>query len=354
MLLITLHHFSLWGRGGYADTLINNRQTVQAFQTLIFLPIGDIGVYCFAMITGFYLAGKSVSSSKSFKKIGKIYLQMYFYCMIFLILGLHFHLPLNNYPNAIDPLMPFNRIPNILMSLMPITFKHYWFVTDFILLMLFVPYINRCLNGLEQKKFLKLLIIMIVSTGIFPLLNNNIVSETVGLGILMTSYMIGFYIKQFLVVKRYKLPIGLSLLIVNTAIIYAVTFYDIVFLKYRYIRIYTGIFALLAAMGLFLIFISLKPNYNILIDSVAKHMFAVYLVTENIFVIKPLWKLFSFENIQNLTKVNFYGFVSVVGIMLVICAIDAIREQIFNVIYKTARVGFKIFAKLELSNKQSI
>nr|WP_269083217.1 acyltransferase family protein [Companilactobacillus kimchiensis] len=331
MLLITLHHFSLWAQGTRSDRLILQGKVGDAFKSLIYLPLGDIGVYIFVMITGFYLGGKVISNKKSIKKVLMIYAQLYFYNLLFLIVGLHYHLPLNNFPKLSDPLNPFNRIPNVMMSIFPIAFNHYWFVTAFVLLMLLTPYINQVLIKIDKKSMELLLAILIISNGLFPLLNNNVASETVGLGIVVTSYVVGAFIRRFIPKNPKMFLIGTLLLFTNTALIYLVAYYDIIVLKNRYIKIYTGLFALLAAAGLFLIFINFKPNYNFYINNIARHIFAVYLITENIFIINPLWKYFTFDQVTNLYLLNVYGFLSVVVIMIGACTLDILRSNIFRI-----------------------
>lgn len=357
MLLITLHHFSLWGQGDRADKLITNGHLIDAFKSLIYLPLGDIGVYIFVMITGFYLGNKIVTNGQSLRKSVNIYGKLYFYSVIFLFIGLSYHLPLDNFPNLRDPLMPFNHVPNILMSVFPIVFNHYWFVTAFVLLMLIVPYLNIVLNRIDKRQIQILLFISIVSTSIFPLLNNNVASESVGLGVVVTAYIIGMYIKKFCSLGKSSFGIGMLFAIINIILIYVITYYDITILKYRYIRIYTGFFALMSAVGIFLIFVSLKPRFNFILNKLAKHIFAVYLITENIFVIKPLWKMFSFNNITDLIKVNVFGLMAVLAIMLCACCIDIIRSQIFRMLSSLVTVtkqGIILFKAYVMSNNKKV
>ncbi|MQS52644.1 acyltransferase family protein [Companilactobacillus mishanensis] len=346
IVLITLHHFSLWGQGERSDLLLKSGKAIDAFKLLIYLPLGDIGVYAFVMITGFYIGGGTQSLDKSRFRAFKIYSQAYFYSLLFLAIGLHYRWPLNNFPNIVDPLMPLNHAPNILMSVMPILFNHYWFITAYILLMLFLPIINKGLGGLNKGEFKYVLAIMIVICSIFPLLKNNVASESVGLGIVITSYAIGMYIRKFVKLKPILILKALILLLVNLLIIYSVSFYDIVYLKFRYINIFTGFFALMAAVGLFVVFISLKPRYSSSINKLASHMLAVYLITENIFVIKQLWKFVSFKNIADYKLVNLYGFLSVLLIMLICYAIDLVREKIFAV-SKYIFIRFKYYFRGE-------
>lgn len=330
MLLITLHHFSLWGQGQRSDQLILNGKLIESFQALAYLPLGDIGVYSFVMITGFYLGNKIVSDKYVYSKIKNMYVEVVFYDLLFLSIGLSYHLPLDNFPNLRDPLVLFNSIPNVMMSFFPIIYNHYWFVTAFVILLLLIPYLNRLLNLCTRLETLYLVSILIVVCGVFPLFNNNVASESVGLGVILTSYIIGSYCRRFILKNKKNLLIGFLLLLINILVIYMVMFYDITVLKYRYIKIYTGFFAMMASTGLFLIFVNIKPFWSPIINSFSSHIFSVYLITENIFVIKILWSIFNFHNTNDLVMVNVYGFISVILIMILSFFIDTARCFLFS------------------------
>lgn len=353
MLFITLHHFSLWGQGNRSDALMESGQGLQAFKAMIYLPLGDIGVYAFVMITGFYLGAKEISNKSSIKKALSVYSQLYFYSFIFLIIALFMGLSMNDYPDLIDPIFPIQNSSNIFKALLPVSFNEYWFVTAYILLMLFLPYINRALHGLNRNNMFNLLVIVIVSTGIFPLLKNSVASETLGLGILIASYLMGMYIRKFVPISRKNMMLGIILFIVNMAIIYGVSMYNFAILHNRYLDIYTGFFAIMAATGLFLFFVNIKPRHSKVINQIAKHMFSVYLITENIFVVRILWTYFHFSNVKSLKLVNLYGLLAVIAIMIACYLIDNIRALIFVSIKNLYIKANLHYSKAHISEQES-
>ncbi|MFC6323310.1 acyltransferase family protein [Companilactobacillus baiquanensis] len=317
MLFITLHHFSLWAQGPRSDALIASNQLTNAFYSLFYLPLGDIGVYAFVMITGFYMGANDYNEEKTFKKALNVYLQLYFYSFLFLMMAV-----IKNWSLTEDS--------RLFKSLLPFIFNHYWFVTAYILLMLFIPYINKAIMNLTKRRFVYLLIILIGSCSIFPLINNNVASESVGLGILITAYLIGTFIRRFVdTSNKINYLIGIGLFLVNLSIIYGKMYFDIIVSKNRYTNIYTGFFALICSIGLFLIFVSMKSHYSSIINQLAKHVFAIYLITENIFVLPKLWSRFYFSDLNNLVKVNLFGFLSVILIMLGCYLIDLVRSEVF-------------------------
>lgn len=322
MLFITLHHFSLWAQGGRSDYLIAHNHLWSAFWSLFYLPFGDIGVYIFVMITGFYLGTKDITIKQSIGKTLKVYVEVYFYSLLFLILAL-----------VQGPV----KINKLWQSIMPVTFNQYWFISGYVILMLLVPFINRSLTNWKKNQFVYLLIIMAIICGIFPLVDNDIASQSVGLGILLTAYLFGVFIAKFVHRNNWNYVIGLSLFLVNTIIIYLIMYYQILLTKDRFTNIYTGIFALLAAWGLFLIFINFKPGFHVLFNQFARHVFAVYLITQNVFVLKPLWSNFHLKQIHDLTSVNLYGLGIVLAIMIACYLIDMVRSAIFKLISLIAK-----------------
>lgn len=318
MLFITLHHFSLWAQGGRSDYLIAHNHLWSAFWSLFYLPLGDIGVYVFVMITGFYLGTRDISINRSIKKTLKVYAEVYFYSILFLVLAINWQSPVKS-----------NKI---WQSLMPVTFNQYWFVSGYVILMLLIPFINRSIRSLTKKQFGYLLVIMSTICGIFPLVDNNIASESVGLGILLTAYLFGAFVSKFIHRNWWNFLVGFVLFTINTVVIYIIMYYQIQLTRDRFTNIYTGIFALLAAFGLFLIFINFKPGFHVLFNQVARHMFSVYLITQNVFVLKALWSNFYFRELNNLVQVNINGLGVVLLIMLACYLMDIVRALIFKLI----------------------
>nr|WP_125675256.1 acyltransferase family protein [Companilactobacillus keshanensis] len=229
------------------------------------------------------------------------------------------------------------KSPKLWQSLMPMTFNQYWFVTGYLILILLVPFINQSVQNLTKRQFIYLLIIVTIICGIFPLVNNDIATQSVGLGVLLAVYLFGVFVAKFIHRSSWNYVIGLLLFTVNTLVIYIIMYFEIILTKDRFTNIYTGVFAMLAALGLFLIFTNFKPVFHVIFNQVARHIFAVYLITQNVLVLKPLWKNFQFKSMHDLVNVNLSGFVAVLEIMVVCYLIDIIRLAIFRIIIRVSR-----------------
>lgn len=114
MIFIISSHFSLYGN--WAD---KNKYIISTMQ---FQPLGQIGVYLFVMISGYFLSTRSIDFKDAGRRImplwEKTILYSIFACIIAIILRL----------DSIN-------IKAILKSFLPISLNKYWFMTSFILLM---------------------------------------------------------------------------------------------------------------------------------------------------------------------------------------------------------------------------
>ena len=131
VILIIAHHYSV--HGNWLDKVCG-----LTFNNAIidFLAIGGkIGVSCYLLITGYF----SVKSTFNIKKIFKLVFEVLFYSIgIFIIFNL-FNINILNIDSSI-----------ILKSFFPITYSLYWFITLYIILYIFSPYLNKLIFSLKK------------------------------------------------------------------------------------------------------------------------------------------------------------------------------------------------------------
>ncbi len=128
MFLIMLHHASYHGygmRGGLVTDL--------------FVFGGGVGVNCFVFITGYYM----VQSHMTLAKVLKIWISVLMYSCGICFLVYAFM------PSGGD-VSP----AHMQKFLLPISNGCYWFVTAYIILMLFSPFLNRFLLSLDKRALL--------------------------------------------------------------------------------------------------------------------------------------------------------------------------------------------------------
>lgn len=144
----------------------------------IYQVLVKFGVNCFIIITGYFLIDSKFNRKKLLKLIGEVL----FYSWTILI-GV---LILTN--QKID-------FKSILRCVFPVTYSHYWFVTNYVILYLLSNYINKFLLNLTQREYRTLMIILLVIWCIIP----SVLFGKIGFSNLdwfILLYMIGAYIKN--------------------------------------------------------------------------------------------------------------------------------------------------------------
>ena len=272
MILIFLWHYVYWG---IRDISINSLSNRLLFD---FISLGGrIGVNIFILISSWFL----IESKFSIKKLIVLILKVKIYAIGFLLVAFLLKENLS--------------VKWIVISLFPILFKEYWFITCYIMLYLFFPYLNLILIRLKKNELKSLLILLIL---IFCILQTFIgtrlfYSEFIWFIVL---YFIVFYIKKYCIIKEKKFFLKASI------IIYIIIFIGTEIVKYFNLRIYLtseySVTGLIFSLMIFLYFLQINIEYNKLINFISSGMLTVYLIHENIFGRSIVW-----ERILRISKI---------------------------------------------------
>lgn len=215
--------------------------------------------FAYPAIHIFVLAGSYFMLDKAPKKetIIYIYAQTWLVCITGLIL-------------CIIMKFPMNKIC-IIQSIIPFFGRAYWFVTDYILLIFFSPYLNILISNIEIKKLFKL-------TGIFLIVISfcQIFLGFIGwkqnysnIGLFIFLYLVAACIKNDKIYLKNKM-IGWALWIASF-IALILSWIGIMFLQNRggvlqnkemYFYQYWSPFVIMEAIGMFIIFLNIKPKNN--------------------------------------------------------------------------------------------
>lgn len=141
------------------------------------------GVNCYALITGYVCCDRTFK----YERVVTLWFQIIFYTLGSLLLVLLFS------PHVI-------RFENVLKSFFPVLTVQYWYVTAYVGLFFFIPFLNALGRQLAKSQFQYLLITVFVLFSVVPTLLHRDVFPVEGgysvwwLGIL---YMLGMYIKKY-------------------------------------------------------------------------------------------------------------------------------------------------------------
>ena len=339
MILIIFHHFVVHGMFG-TDIALTNFNT---YILLFMVMFGKLGVVIFILISAYFMIETKITLRKFLVLGGEVY----FYSFLFLAIG-------------IILLTPSSISVEILgQSLLPISHSGYWFITCYIILILFSPLMNKGIKSLSEKMLLKVILVAVILWSVFPTFippmtaypvqmvysGNNF--QYTPLIWFFVIYLIGSYIRLYLDIdklKTNKLIIGLVASILITYI--GTLFFGYIDLTSKaYIwwslpiegimknSLFTGVYAenkffiLIASLCLFLLFLKRKEFSNKYINFLAGSALGVYLIHENTIVSNLLlWKTLDLPSYYNCPYLVLIGIILVAIIYIVCSGIDIIRR----------------------------
>ena len=243
-----------------------------------------VAVNVYVLITGYFMCESSMKVSRLLEIICQVLWYTLLIPAVLVLLG------------VVD-VRSFN-LYDILHFVFPIHMKHYWFVTAYVILMLFVPFLNVAIRHLNQKQLMFTTILMTVyQTLPKSILPVKFVDDDAGNGVLwlICLYLIAAYI------RKYGIPFFSSfkkslLCYVSGA---CVMFLSLIVMRFVYFRLdafgesisfgyhYNHILCLFAAVALFYAVKhwQLKDGaVSRLIGKAAPYTFGVYLLHEHILV----------------------------------------------------------------------
>lgn len=333
MFLIVLYHVIYHGH------VIEN--STGLFKTLIefILFISLMHVNLFVLLTGYFQVGNKFS----FKKIWSIINSCLFYKIIFLILfaGLG--------------LITVNKTL-IIREVSLLNIDDYWFVKNYLFLYCLSPFLNKLANSLSKKEYGYMLIALTLIFSLIPYLSGNRAFSNDGFTLynFIYLYLIGAYLRLYSVKENYlfkNMTADLFILIMIILFILSNIFNYSIFLSTKLLMVdgtvakeifgginvmsnlYSNPFIIFESVVFFLIFSVLDIQSKI-INSVSKLTFGVYLIHDNIFLSKYLYKWLKIDNgpIESFSFI-INIFVSTILIFLVCAIIEYIRQFIFKFIY---------------------
>ncbi|WP_459127774.1 acyltransferase [Latilactobacillus curvatus] len=315
MLLIIIHHFSVHTNWNFTPGLYFSKVFIE------FLSIGGkIGVNCFILITGYFM----VTKTAKFKAVLKIWKTTLFYSISLFFIFYFFST--NNF-----------SLTAIRISFMPVLSSSYWFVTAYICIYLFSPYMNILLNNISKPDYQKFIILQFIifsivatftRTGMF--INELLWGEFI--------YSLGAYAKLHLQFKqttqRLSLYFFISIILTLLSIVvldYLSSYFHLISGKEHFVFSNSqGFFPLISSALLFLIFKQINIGSIYWINTIAPTMFSVYLIHDNFFIRPLLWRYVKTFVNDNPTSILIVGLIASLVILILFSLIDLLRIKISN------------------------
>lgn len=308
LMIVCLHYLS---KGGFLGVPAREHISMSGYAAWLIEAFCLVAVNVYVLISGYFGGGSETKDV--LKRPFTIWKQVFFYSVaigiIAAVTGIYQSDTHQMFAGAYAG-MPRLDMYQIFTYIFPIVTEHYWFATSYIILCLFMPFLDKGANALDQKSFAKLLggflLIFSVAKTVIPM---QLAWDKYGYDAFwfVTLYLTGAYIRRFGVAalcsraRAAALYVGCALLTFASFLIIRKVFFAIgsleAFVNYAYT--YNHVLCYLGAVGLFMAF---QENANKSSNEAARRLerfrrpivlvsgatFGVYLIHEHI-NIRYLW-----------------------------------------------------------------
>lgn len=317
MFLIVMHHFAV--HGGFQ--LLEKKLSLNKIIIQILSGGGQLGVNLFILISGYFL----IDSKFKINKLLKLVFETFFYSFVIILLFIVLKSNLNI------------GIKEVITSCLPIIYSSYWFVTCYIVLYLFVDYINPIIRELNKKKYFQLILLLLLLWSIIPSFTLGKPGYSPFVWFIFIYLVVG-YIKLYPYKFMFKFKINLIL---------GILFYLIVlisFIIFDYLKIpdvsfgkgvthfaqTNSIFIFLSSVFLFLAFKNIKIKNYRLLNIVSSTTFGIYLIHDNYLMRKFIWTEYFkvYEHFED-DNLLFYSLKIIILVFIVCSLLDFVRQKIF-------------------------
>ena len=311
MLFIIIGHYIL--HSGICDLSFDS--TFNKYVEFFLKPLANIGVNCFVLISGYFL----INSKFKTKSLIKLIFETFFYSIV--IMAIYYFTGTRQI-----------NIKETFITTFSGLYGTYWFITTYLILYLFFPFVNKMLD-VDKKKHIFIIILFIILFCAIPTFTLAVNFEN-QLFYFITLYSIGAYIRKYGVPKLMKhktITILLSIAIYILACIISLITKN---MSANFLWCNRdSIFIVLSSILFFMFFYNIKIKNNKIINTIAGTTFAIYLIHEHPFNRDFIWKNFFHTD---LFYNEWYFIIMVICtsiVIFIVCSlIDFIRKKITSYI----------------------
>ena len=334
MLLVVALHFL--GKGGALTDLTAADMPAYGYCAWLLESLAIVAVNVYMLISGYFL----VESSFQVKRVLQLLLQLWFYSIgVGAVAALFGYLPEGGF-----------GIHYLLMLCFPVSMNHYWFMSAYIFMYMFMPLLSAGVKKLEKKQFQTVLVLLLVA---FSLIKSVVPAR---LEADMQGYDCIWYMCVYLVaayIRLYGIPFfknkvrGLAVYLASAIGIFGVT----MLLRMLYLKTnnfgrilavcynYNHLLVLAASIGLFSLFyhMQLKQGaFSRVVCKIAPYTLGVYLWHEHV-AVRYEWQQWMYSVFGEVNSVgSLFGLllISVIFVFVTGIVIDVIRKIMFVLLHR--------------------
>ncbi|MBQ3497900.1 MAG: acyltransferase [Clostridia bacterium] len=239
--------------------------------------LGNLGVVIFVAITGYFMCTGTLKAKSLFRTAFSSWFYSYVILAVIIIV---YGVP---------------EIKSFIRALLPITLGEHWFVTVYIALMLFSPFINKLISVITRRQFAVLSCTMLILWAVVPTFTKMSFYSREFTQCLM-FYLLGAYLRMYpdnFLSRKHNavlvtvLSFALMMLSAVVCDILSQNFGIFSGGSYWYAR--NSVFVIAAALSLLVIFTKLNIKSKA-VNTIASCTFGVYLIHDNQLLRTILWQ----------------------------------------------------------------
>lgn len=366
LMIIVLHAYTYGGLNQLSNTQGGRFEVMSDFMWSFFRTPVNV----FMIITGYFMSKDVLDFKKSYRRIPKVYVTMLFYSILLTVLSFIIYSnngfspseTANNLTSAdkleiatINKLSGRFAVYSIIKMFFPLLSKQWYFLTNYVIILLLSPFINKVLVEIDKKQFKILLGLLFVFLSIYPTIStmgglkeifstNKVLPIEYGKSMISFLFMfiIGAYLKRFVKddEKLHFKYLGyfVGLCIIDFSLYYFlgnVTFNKVGFYNASVFGQFSNPFVILESVSIFLFFRGFQFKSRI-INYIAGTTIGIYAIHEH-----PLMRGFIWSHNElgdpNLYN-NFLGIMFVIAtifeIFIICSVIDMARQGLFSGVTK--------------------
>ena len=345
LMIIVLHVYTYGGLNQLSNAQGGRFEVMSDFMWSFFRTPVNV----FMIITGYFMSKDVLDFKKSYRRIPKVYVTMLFYSILLTVLSFIIYSNNGFSPSetankleiaTINKLSGRFAVYSIIKMFFPLLSKQWYFLTNYVIILLLSPFINKVLVEIDKKQFKILLGLLFVFLSIYPTIS------TIEYGKSMISFLfmfiIGAYLKRFVKddEKLHFKYLGyfVGLCIIDFSLYYFlgnVTFNKVGFYNASVFGQFSNPFVILESVSIFLFFRGFQFKSRI-INYIAGTTIGIYAIHEHPLIRSFIWSHNELgdPNLYN----NFLGIMFVIAtifkIFIICSVIDMARQGLFSGVTK--------------------
>lgn len=319
-MIIVLHFLSMGGALGQSIPGSINYYICHFLESVCI-----VSVNCFVLISGYFMIKKNETSLSKIVKLLSILL--FYNGIMFLI--------------AIFTKTRSFSITELVLVFFPFLGGRRWFIETYIILFLFIPFLNKLLSSLSKREYIIFLVLYMLFFSIWPtFLISPPIEDGGGYGItnFILLYALGGFIRLHCADKiKQSKYFYFILYILTTICIFVLS------TKIGRVWNYNSIFNIFSSVFLFLFFMKLKLKSSF-INVVSSLSFGIFILHSDPMLRDRFYELMDCKSYYNSPWFLVHLIICCVLSYIIFAAIDFIREKIF------VKTIYKIVDKIKIFN----